>query len=833
MRPLELRVRNFRSFSGEHVFDFSERNLVAIVGPIGSGKSSILDAIVFALYGRTPRIANATKTLINQRAADAAVSLRFEVEGELWEATRSIRIKGASRHALYRYEDPEGEPVEKITMDGDVNDKIVELLGLDYAAFERSVLLAQGRFAEFLQARPAERDRVLKGVFGHDRVDKMKLLAKERRDQAELELERLNVRLQRFDEISARLEANREELSDARKRHDQLAAAARVDADLTARKAALEKTAESALSRLTMFEEQAARMPDAATARRSIAEASAATRRRIDLAALLDEAQQDLQQADKALQQANDREEPALLERAAELLAAAGPQLKAVVDADRRIRAATKVLEDAKGDREEAIELLAKAEADRSRTLGRAAEAAKILEEALSALEQGRHADMAATLRETLHVDEPCPVCEQIIVTMPDTRGSPHLGELEDLVATARRTKTNVDKAHTDALTALERVKSSSQSARERVEAATAQLAGAGDDADRARGDLEETNLRLEKILGPGDPADNLNSRKQSYELLVTAREAAQRRVDQLRGEHDQAIRDEQNAGKALQDLGMRLTDLTARLELDIEVGEDPESLGNTLETLRSRLVESTAGLRREQKETARALAEIDAERADLRAETGVDGDVAAAVAVIADRADRLEKGIAEDTAELDKAKQLTAERVSLETRIDVFGRINTDLTDSRFIRFLLDDERARLAELGSEHFQRLSAGRYRFADDQFAILDLAAADTTRGAESLSGGETFLASLGLALALAEMVAGTGGRLDAFFLDEGFGTLDPEHLDLAMEGIETLVAEQSDRLVVIVSHVPELQERIEDLIELERNPVTGDTRVVGG
>ena len=165
MRPIELRLRNFRSYAGEHVFSFADRHLVGIVGPIGSGKSSILDSIVFALYGRTPRIPTATKTLINQRAADASVALRFEVEGELWEAVRSIRIKGPSKHALYRYEEAGLDPVEKLTMEGEVNDRIQLLLGLDYAAFERSVLLAQGRFAEFLQARPADRDRVLKGVF--------------------------------------------------------------------------------------------------------------------------------------------------------------------------------------------------------------------------------------------------------------------------------------------------------------------------------------------------------------------------------------------------------------------------------------------------------------------------------------------------------------------------------------------------------------------------------------------------------------------------------------------------------------------------------------------
>jgi exonuclease SbcC len=186
---------------------------------------------------------------------------------------------------------------------------------------------------------------------------------------------------------------------------------------------------------------------------------------------------------------------------------------------------------------------------------------------------------------------------------------------------------------------------------------------------------------------------------------------------------------------------------------------------------------------------------------------------------------------IERDANELDQAAAMYKEREVLGDRVEVLSRINSDLTDSRFVRFLLDEERSRLAELGSEHFQQLSAGRYRFADDQFAIVDLTAADATRRADSLSGGETFLASLGLALALAEMVAGTGGRLDAFFLDEGFGTLDPEHLDLAMEGIEQLIAGDSDRLVVVVSHVPELRMRLEDLIELERSPVTGDTKVI--
>ncbi len=831
MRPLELRVRNFRSYAGEHAIDFADRTLVGVVGPIGSGKSSLLDAVVFALYGRTPRIATATKTLINQRSADASVVLRFEVEGEVWEAARSIRIKGPSKHALYRYDDPGQEAVEKLTLEGEVNQRVVELLGLDYAAFERSVLLAQGRFDEFLQARPADRDRVLKGVFGHDRVDRMKGLAKDRRDQASLALEKLTIRLERFDEIQHRLEQNRDELDGARQQLARLHQAQTAVAEIDDRRIRLQSSVADVTKRMTMLEEHAGRLPDQEATRRSIDDAAAAEQRRTELAAAMDDAQKRLQATEKALHEATAAGEPDLLDRAGGLLAAADPQLKAVVEADRRITSAKELVASAQEAAEVAKSRIADAEHVRDQSLGRAAEAAKILEDAAAALERGRHADMAATLRSRLEIEEACPVCEQIVLDLPDSPGATHLDELERVLESARRTKTEVDKTHTAALTALERVKAQLAAAGDRTAAAESQLAGAKEDSVRARGDLEETTIRLEKILGPGDPGEHLQQRREAYDSLVADRDDAQRKADQIRGRHDQAIRDEQEATKALQDLGMKLADLAARLETELDVGEDAVSLGAALERLRETWSTVTAELRSHLVENETELDALTAERDELLSGLGVTGDVGAAVAVASDRIERLEKSIARDTEEIEQAQDLIVERINLEQKVALFGRINTDLTDSRFIRFLLDDERARLAELGSEHFQRLSAGRYRFADDQFAIVDLTAADATRRADSLSGGETFLASLGLALALAEMVAGTGGRLDAFFLDEGFGTLDPEHLDLAMEGIETLVADQSNRLVVIVSHVPELRDRIEDLIELERNPVTGDTRVV--
>ena len=89
MRPLELTVEGFRSYREPVTFDWRGRRLVGIVGPIGAGKSSILDAIAFALYGKTPGVGSATRSLIHQLCSEAHVALTFEVEGQVWKAVRA------------------------------------------------------------------------------------------------------------------------------------------------------------------------------------------------------------------------------------------------------------------------------------------------------------------------------------------------------------------------------------------------------------------------------------------------------------------------------------------------------------------------------------------------------------------------------------------------------------------------------------------------------------------------------------------------------------------------------------------------------------------------
>jgi exonuclease SbcC len=111
-----------------------------------------------------------------------------------------------------------------------------------------------------------------------------------------------------------------------------------------------------------------------------------------------------------------------------------------------------------------------------------------------------------------------------------------------------------------------------------------------------------------------------------------------------------------------------------------------------------------------------------------------------------------------------------------------------------------------------------LSSGQYSLrssAEDEFVVVDHRNADETRSVRTLSGGETFQASLALALALsdqlAELSAAGGAKLDAIFLDEGFGTLDADTLETVAGTIESLGT--SGRMVGIVTHVPGLAERV--------------------
>ncbi len=837
MRPLELRIRNFRSYFGDDaVFDFRDRRLVGVVGPIGAGKSSILDAMSFALYGKTPMVAANTKSLIHQRSDGALVALRFVVDGEVWEAVRALRRRGQSQHSLSRLaaDEPDAEVHDKLVLEADVNARVVELLGLEFDAFTRSVLLAQGRFSEFLRARPAERDGVLKGVFGLDRIDAMRLAAKTRAGEASASLEALSARLEQLERTASRLAERQGERADVEDRIEAIRKSEPAHGDLEARIAAIGARSAEIDERLIVLDGMSAAMPDPPATGAVVAEAVSAGAARAELAAALETAQQELAAAEEALTAAEADGIAARVEEAAELLAAREPAQRRLDELHERVGGL-----EAKAASEAAAAAAAEAalvEAEKGAAAAGAAveAAAERLRAAEGALHEAQHADMAATLRAGLAADAPCPVCEQPVAVVPDSVPGSALGELEEAAGAARSATASAEQARASAIAALEGARARLEATIRSREAIATELEASAVSTAAAREELEALAARLTVILGTGDPVEQLGSLRTRLGGVTEAVAQARRNVDRARRDHDEAIRRQQAAGKELGGITMALVELSARLgsEPPSIDDDDPDTVAAAAEALRSGWRDERAALGLERTTAAEALAAAERERDALLDALGLETDLPTALATLEARGDWLADEIRSDADEIAGLDALVVEREALEARRETFARLAADLTDARFVRFLLDEERARLADLGSDHFQRLSSGRYRFTEDgSFGIIDLTAAEAVRRADSLSGGETFLASLGLALALAEMVTRTGGRLDAFFLDEGFGTLDPEHLDLAMEGIELLSAGAGSRLVVVVSHVPELRQRLEDLIELDRSPVTGDTVVV--
>src|SRR5581483_2417343 len=138
-------------------------------------------------------------------------------------------------------------------------------------------------------------------------------------------------------------------------------------------------------------------------------------------------------------------------------------------------------------------------------------------------------------------------------------------------------------------------------------------------------------------------------------------------------------------------------------------------------------------------------------------------------------------------------------------------------LRSDRFPRWLVTAAVDSLVEFASGNLAGLSGGQFDLthSEGEFYVIDHADADSRRSVRTLSGGETFQASLALALALSAQMsslsAAGGARLDSIFLDEGFGTLDPETLDVVATTLETLA--QDDRMVGVITHVAALAERV--------------------
>lgn len=223
--------------------------------------------------------------------------------------------------------------------------------------------------------------------------------------------------------------------------------------------------------------------------------------------------------------------------------------------------------------------------------------------------------------------------------------------------------------------------------------------------------------------------------------------------------------------------------------------------------------------------ELATALGDVRISDADLSRAR----DAARASADARDQAIRVhatrEQELRQLRVDLERAQSHDDDRASAAAEKAIFTELAGDLGTANFQQHLQASVVRELTEQASHRLDRLSRGRYRLVveDDEFWVVDRENANASRPAATLSGGETFLASLALALALSDQIQQAAGavRLESLFIDEGFGTLDAEALDVAADAVEAL--EEGGRMVGIISHLPELNQRLHAELVVERRP----------
>lgn len=210
MRPVTLSLDGFGSFRDPAVVDFTEADYFALIGPTGAGKSTVIDAITFALYGSVPRWDN--QNIVSLALAPSAnrgiVKLVFDVSGARYVVARELRRAKSGQVTvknvrLDKLDDAqgsgnEGDPSQNLASDRAVTPAIEDLLGLTFDHFCTCVVLPQGDFAEFLHKKPGDRDKLLRSLLGMDIYSNMmqraNSLAKQREAEASAkqgQLERL------------------------------------------------------------------------------------------------------------------------------------------------------------------------------------------------------------------------------------------------------------------------------------------------------------------------------------------------------------------------------------------------------------------------------------------------------------------------------------------------------------------------------------------------------------------------------------------------------------------------------------------------------------------
>jgi exonuclease SbcC len=852
MRPIRLDLDGFTVFREPTTIDFTDTDFFALVGPTGSGKSTVLDAICFALYGTVPRwgdrraIANA----LAPSAMEAKVRMVFESAGVRYVLSRVIRrdAKGgvATKHAGLEALPPgfdlgkfdTGLSTEDIGevlagTPAEVDAAVQEVVGLPYEQFTKCVVLPQGEFAAFLHAKPAERQKILVNLLGLDVYGRI-------RERAAALGAATDAQLAATDQLLAGMaEADDAALDAATRRVAALRElAAEVDR-IVPQLADARQAATVAAERLSTLDAQVDRLASVTTGAASgsisapggtAAGAGAGGRGRggstvaeaTTVAQAVAAARVALADAAEAVTAAEEREERLRAE-----LATAGDAtaLRRLLDAHaERAQLADEAasLRDVVGRAETEH---AQADAALAAAKASAARADEALDAAREAYQAAVATDKAVALRPHLRVGEACPVCTQTVAALPETAHEPAVAAAEAAGKTARKRAEAAGKVVEErdrALRELDRALAAGRAHAEQVGARLAELDRRLDGAPAPDALRRELTAITTLHSGLQTAATAVRAARDAHRKAAAT---AQRAEDRLRA----AWRAFDAARDAVAPFGPPPTDR------DDLVAAWSTLTGWAASELERRRADRTAAA----EAVRHAEADVGAVRDRLTAlfATAVlpvpAGDPSRGAAVALERAEAAKRRIEERRAD---AERLRVQRAATEREGQVAKALAQHLRADRFERWLLAEALDSLVDGASRTLRELSGGQYDLghANGEFFVVDHHDAGLRRAVRTLSGGETFQASLALALALSEQLAGmstAAASLESIVLDEGFGTLDATTLDTVAATLENLAA-RGDRMVGVVTHVGALAERIPVRFEVSRDARTARVERVG-
>jgi exonuclease SbcC len=821
-------MAGFTVFRDPTTVDFTDADYFALVGPTGSGKSTVLDAICFALYGTVPRWGGA-RGIVNALApssTEARVRLVFESAGDRFVATRVVRrdgrgnvkTAGAGLQLM-----PPGFDVTKLDTGMDLEDlgevlagtpaemdaAVLDAVGLPYEQFTSCVVLPQGQFADFLHAKPATRQQILINLLGLHVYEEVQVKAAERGKGAEAKLTVVEQQLGSLedatDEAVGQAAAHLERMR-------ELTAA--VEAAVPELRAAREAEVAASEARDAVDAELAAlgsvRTPAGMT---EATGAVAAARESADRAAVEVHAAEEAEEKMRG-----------------ELTAAGDPgQLRVALDRHTELARLIEQEEWFAGKVSvadvEHRDALAAAELANAQHLG----AQQLLEQARQDYRDAQQRDRATALRGHLTAGGVCPVCEQTVAVVPEVPRESAVRLAEQAGNVARE---------------------EAESAQVRWRERDAIARNAAFDLERKRGQYEHHLTRLAEVRKavealPG--AETLRQRLAELGALQRRLEDAGTAVRAAR----EALRTAQSVVRSAEDQQRKawrtfdtVRDGLARFGPPPADREDLAGAWATLvdwaagEHARRRTARDAAeaAVAVAHQETLRARADI----VDLFTAAGAPGPASAdeaglirAAAVTAERAGAAWQRL---TERREQARAALEQRDALLRASRVAKSLAGHLRANNFERWLLEEALDLLVDGASRILRELTGGQYELMHEkgEFFVVDHHDAGLRRGVRTLSGGETFQASLALALALSEQLAGmstTAASLESIVLDEGFGTLDAATLDVVAATLENLAA-RGDRMVGLVTHVHALAERVPVRFEVHKDARTAHVERVG-